>query len=101
MYAVIKTGGKQYRVETGNKITVEKMEEEVGKSVTISEVLATSDGSSLKLGADIGKIAVTAKVLEHKRDETKYKFKKNRRHNYRRKVGHRQHHTVLEITAIG
>ncbi|HEY8963959.1 MAG TPA: 50S ribosomal protein L21 [Alphaproteobacteria bacterium] len=101
MYAVIKTGGKQYRVAKGNKITVEKIDAEVGKSVTISDVLATSDGSALKVGADVGKVAVTAKVLEHKRDETKYAFKKNRRHNYRRKVGHRQHHTVLEITAIG
>ena len=101
MYAVIKTGGKQYRVEKGSKISVEKLDAEVGKSVTISDVLATSDGKAVKMGADLGKIAVTAKVLEHYRDETKYKFFKNRRHNSRRKVGHRQNHTVIEITAIG
>ena len=59
-YAVIKTGGKQYRVAKGAKITVERLEEEVGKSITISDVLAMSDGSSLKLGADIGKATVTA-----------------------------------------
>ena len=101
MYAVIKTGGKQYRVAKGNKITVEKIEAEVGKSITISEVVALSDGSSLKMGADLGKASVTAKVVEHNRDDTVIIFKKNRRHNYRRKNGHRQHHTVLEITAIG
>ena len=101
MYAVIKSGGKQYRVAKGAKITVERLEEEVGKSITISDVLAVSDGNALKFGADIAKATVTATVVEHNRDATVLIFKKNRRHNYRRKNGHRQHHTVLEITAIG
>lgn len=87
MFAVIKTGGKQYHVAKGDKVTVEKLETEAGKTVDLTCMLKG------------GK--VTAKVVEHGRNEKVIIFKKKRRHNYRRKKGHMQHHTVLEITNIG
>lgn len=99
MYAVIKTGGKQYRVAVGQKVRVEKIDAEVGATVTISDVLAVGEGSTLKTAAGLG--AVTATVVAHDRDDTVLIFKKKRRHNYRRKNGHRQHHTMLQITKIG
>lgn len=87
MFAVIKTGGKQYHVSKGDKITVERLEDEVGKILSLTDVLAGG--------------AVSAKVVAHNRGDKVIIFKKKRRHNYRRKKGHMQHHTVLEITAIG
>lgn len=97
MHAVVKTGGKQYRVAKGDKIRVEKLEVEAGKSVTLSDVVMVGDkvGAPLVAGA-----SVTAKVVEHDRDDKVIIFKKKRRHNYRRKKGHMQHRTVLEITDI-
>lgn len=86
MFAVIKTGGKQYHVQKGDKITVEKLTDEAGKN--------------LKLDCMLNGVAVTAKVVEHNRGDKVIIFKKKRRHNYRRKKGHMQHHTVLEITDI-
>lgn len=97
MFAVVKTGGKQYRVTKGDKIRVERLEAEAGKSLTLSEVVMVGDkvGAPLVSGA-----SVQATVIAHDRDDTVLIFKKKRRHNYRRKNGHRQHHTVLEITDI-
>jgi large subunit ribosomal protein L21 len=86
MFAVIKTGGKQYHVQKGDKITVEKLTDEAGKSLTLTDML---NGKS-----------VTAKVLKHGRNDKVIIFKKKRRHNYRRKKGHMQHHTVLEIMNV-
>jgi len=97
MYAVVKTGGKQYRVAQGDKITVERIEAEEGATVTLSDVLAVGGkiGAPLVAGA-----SVTAKVIEQGRADKVIIFKKKRRHNYRRKNGHRQLETTLEVTEI-
>ena len=87
MFAVIRTGGKQYHVQKGDKITVEKLADEAGKEVKLTCMLS-------------GK-AVTTKVVEHNRGDKVIIFKKKRRHNYRRKKGHQQHHTVLEVVSVG
>ena len=101
MYAVIKTGGKQYRVAEGDILEVEKLEVEAGKSVTIKEVLLVGENGSAKVGAPlVSGASVTATVLDQKKDKKVIIFKKKRRQNYRRKNGHRQRHTVLKITAI-
>jgi len=101
MYAVIKTGGKQYRVAKGDKIRVEKLDGEAGKTVTLSDVVMVSDGTAVKTGAPmVAGASVKAKVIAQTRNDTVTVFKKKRRHNYRRKNGHRQHQTVLEITDI-
>lgn len=101
MFAVIRTGGKQYKVEKSDKIQVEKLEGKEGSTVTIDDVLILSDGKSPKIGAPTVKGAsVVAKVVEHVRSPKIVVFKKKRRQNYRRKAGHRQNLTVLEITDI-
>ncbi|HEV2099904.1 MAG TPA: 50S ribosomal protein L21 [Stellaceae bacterium] len=102
MYAVIRTGGKQYRVAKDDVIFVEKLAGEPGSSVTLDEVLMLGgEGQEAKAGAPlIAGASVTAKVLEHKLDDKVLVFKKRRRHNYRRKNGHRQAMTVLRITGI-
>lgn len=102
MYAVIRTGGKQYRVAKDDVIFVEKLTGEPGSSVTLDEVLILGDeGKEAKAGAPlIAGAAVTAQVLEHKLGDKVLVFKKRRRHNYRRKNGHRQAMTVLRITGI-
>ena len=101
MYAVIKTGGKQYRVEKGDKLKVEKLDAEAGKSVTLDEVVMVSDGKTVTTGAPmVAGASVKATVLEQMRNKKIVIFKKKRRHNYRRKAGHRQHQTVIEITDI-
>lgn len=101
MFAVIRTGGKQYKVEKNDKIQVEKLEEKEGATVTIDDVLMLSDGKTPTVGAPTVKGAkVTAKIVEHVRSSKIVIFKKKRRQNYRRKAGHRQNLTVLEITDI-
>lgn len=101
MFAVIRTGGKQYKVEKNSKIQVEKLEEKEGANVTIDDVLMLSDGKTPKVGNPLVSGAkVTAKVVEHVRSPKIVVFKKKRRQNYRRKAGHRQNLTVLEITDI-
>ena len=97
MHAVVKTGGKQYRVAKGDKITVERLTDEAGKSIVLTDVIMVGDkvGTPLVAGAK-----VTATVVEHNRDDKVIIFKKKRRHNYRRKKGHMQQRTVLEITDI-
>lgn len=97
MHAVIRTGGKQYRVTKGDQIRVERLTDEAGKNITISDVVMVGDkvGNPTVAGA-----SVTAKVVEHDRDDKVIIFKKKRRHNYRRKGGHKQHRTVLEIIDI-
>lgn len=97
MFAVIRTGGKQYKVAQGDIIEVEKLEGEAGDKISIDEVLFV-DG---KVGAPLVKGAtVAAELLKQKRDDKIIIFKKKRRQNYRRKKGHRQHLTVLKITDI-
>jgi large subunit ribosomal protein L21 len=101
MFAVIKTGGKQYRVAKDDVIAVEKLPAEAGASVELGEVLMLSDGGAVEIGAPLVKGAkVTAEVVEQTRGNKIIVFKKKRRKNYRRKKGHRQDLTVLKITAI-
>jgi large subunit ribosomal protein L21 len=98
MFAIVRTGGKQYRVAAGDKITVEKLAGSVGDSVTLSDVLLAGDGGELKSTAGL---TVAAEIVAQGKGEKVIVFKKKRRHNYRRKNGHRQQLTLLRITAIG
>ncbi len=101
MFAVIKTGGKQYCVEEGNIIKVEKLKGESGDKITFDEVLMAGEGSKVTVGSPTVKGAsVAAEILEQARADKIIVFKKKRRHNYRRKKGHRQHITVLRVTGI-
>ncbi len=101
MYAVFKTGGKQYRASTGDVIKVEKIEAEKGATVELDQVLMVGEGEDVKVGTPYlkgGKVAVTV-VDQGRRDKIKViKFK--RRKNYRRLMGHRQYFTQIEITSI-
>ncbi len=100
-YAVIRTGGKQYRVTPDAVLAVEKLEAEPGATVTFHEVLMLGGEGSLVIGAPtVAGASVTATVLEQRRGDKVIIFKKKRRQNYRRKKGHRQHETVLRIAAI-
>ena len=101
MFAVIKTGGKQYKVAENDVILVEKLEVEAGQDVTFDQVLMVGQDANLKVGAPLVQGAsVVAKVLDQTQADKVLIFKKNRRHNYRRKRGHRQLQTVLRITGI-
>jgi large subunit ribosomal protein L21 len=101
MLAFISTGGKQYRVAPDDLITVEKLEGEPGATLQMPEVLMVGDGDSVSTGSPLLDGAlVSATLVEHKRADKILVFKKKRRHNYRRKKGHRQHQTVLRITEI-
>ena len=97
MYAVIKTGGKRYKVATGDVVKIEKMAGEEGKEVIFNEVLALDEtvGTPLVSGA-----SVKALVVKQAKDAKVIIFKKKRRHNYRRKNGHRQFVTLVKITDI-
>jgi large subunit ribosomal protein L21 len=98
MFAVVRTGGKQYRVAPGDKIVVEKLEGNAGDKVTLGEVLLAGEGSSLK---STDGLTVAAEIIAQAKADKVTVFKKRRRHNYRRKKGHRQQHTILKIVAIG
>jgi large subunit ribosomal protein L21 len=101
MFAVIRTGGKQYKVAKDDVIRVEKLEGEPGATVELTEVLAVGEGADARTGTPlVSGAAVSATVLEQKKGEKVIIFKKRRRHNYRRKNGHRQLMTVLKITEI-
>ena len=101
MFAVIRTGGKQYRVTPDAVLTVEKLDAEAGATVTFQDVLAVSTEAGLTIGAPlVAGATVTATVVEHNRGDKVLIFKKRRRQNSRRKNGHRQHQTVLRISAI-
>ncbi len=101
MYAVIRTGGKQYRVAQGDKLRVEKLLGDVGTSVTFDEVLLVGEGDGIKLGQPlVAGAKVEAKITAQDRDKKIIVFKFRRRKNYRRKAGHRQPFTALEITNI-
>jgi large subunit ribosomal protein L21 len=98
MFAIVRTGGKQYRVAPGDKIVVEKLDGNAGDSITLSDVLLAGDGSDLK-GTD--GLTVAAEIVAQAKGEKVVVFKKRRRHNYRRKKGHRQQHTILRIVSVG
>jgi large subunit ribosomal protein L21 len=94
----VRTGGKQYRVAPGDKIVVEKMDGNAGDKITLGEVLLAGEGSSLK---STDGLTVAAEIIAQAKGDKVTVFKKRRRHNYRRKQGHRQLHTILRIVAIG
>lgn len=101
MYAVVKAGGRQVRVEPGQTVRVDKMEAETGQAITLDQVLLVKDGDQLKAGAPLLEGAtVTATVVEQGRAKKIIVFKKKRRQGYQKKQGHRQDYTALKITAI-
>jgi large subunit ribosomal protein L21 len=101
MYAVIKTGGKQYRVAAGEKIKVEQIAAEVGQEITIDQVLAVGNGAELKVGTPLvdGATVVATVVAQGKHDKVRI-FKMRRRKHYQKRQGHRQTFTELEIKAV-
>ena len=101
MFAVIKTGGKQYLVQAGDKIKVEKLDEKEGKEITFSDVLLTGKDGKVEIGAPLVKGAkVTAKVLVQGKGEKLIIFKYKPKKRYKRKIGHRQTFTELEILSV-
>jgi large subunit ribosomal protein L21 len=94
MFAIVRTGGKQYRVAAGDKIVVDRMDGEAGARIALGDVLFTSEGSAKGL-------TVAAEIIAQAKAEKVIVFKKKRRHNYRRKNGHRQQHTILKIISVG
>ncbi len=98
MFAIVRTGGKQYRVAAGDKIAVEKLPGNAGDAVSLDDVLLAGDGGEIK---DAKGLVVSAEIIAQERGEKVIVFKKRRRHNYRRKQGHRQSLTLLRITAVG
>ena len=97
MFAIVRTGGKQYRVAAGDKIVVEKMAGNAGDTVSLGDVLFAADGSEAKAVAGL---AVSAEIIAQAKADKIIVFKKKRRQNYRRKNGHRQDLTVIRITDI-
>ena len=101
MYAVVKTGGKQYRVSAGEKLRIEQIGAEIGQEIVLDQVLLVADGEAVKLGAPlVSGATVKAKVLGHGRGEKVHIFKMRRRKHYRRSQGHRQNYTEIEILGI-
>ena len=98
MFAIVRTGGKQYRVAPGDKIVVEKLAGNAGDSVDLTDVLLAGEGSDLKSTSGL---TVAAEIIAQAKGDKVTVFKKRRRHNYRRKAGHRQQHTILRIVSIG
>lgn len=98
MFAVVRTGGKQYRVAAGDKIAVEKLAGEAGETITLGDVLLAGDGGEVK---DAKGVVVSAEIIAQAKSEKVVVFKKRRRHNYRRKNGHRQQMTLLRIVSVG
>ena len=101
MYAVIETGGKQYKVGLGDRLKVEKLAVKEGESVDISRVLMITEGDQITFGKNASDKPVKAKVLGHGRGKKIKVFKKKRRKGYRRTQGHRQDFTEIEIIGIG
>ncbi|HZF95171.1 MAG TPA: 50S ribosomal protein L21 [Allosphingosinicella sp.] len=98
MFAIVRTGGKQYRVAAGDKIVVEKLAGDAGDTITLGDILLAGDGGELR---STDGLTVSAEIVAQAKADKVIVFKKRRRHNYRRKKGHRQQHTILRITAIG
>ena len=98
MFAVVRTGGKQYRVAPGDKIVVEKLDGNAGDSISLTDILLAGEGSDLK---SLEGLVVSAEIIAQAKADKVTVFKKRRRHNYRRKAGHRQQHTILRIVSIG
>jgi len=101
MYAVIQTGGKQYRVEQGEVLRVEKLAGDAGSKITFETLLFADDGGSVRIGQPkVAGVSVDAEIVEQGRGKKIIIFKYKRRKSYRRKAGHRQPFTALKITAI-
>lgn len=101
MYAVIKTGGKQYRVAQGEKLKVEQIPADIGQEISLDQVLSVGEGESLKVGTPlVAGAVVTAKVLAHGRHDKVKIFKMRRRKHYQKRQGHRQNYTLIEIVNI-
>ena len=101
MYAVIKTGGKQYRVVAGEKLKVEQIPADVGSEITIDQVLMVGEGESVKIGTPlVSGASVKATVVSHGRHDKIRIFKMRRRKHYQKRQGHRQNYTELRIEAI-
>jgi large subunit ribosomal protein L21 len=98
MFAIVRTGGKQYRVAAGDKIAVEKLSGEAGDKISLGDILLAGEGDKV---ADLNGLLVSAEIIAQERGEKVIVFKKRRRHNYRRKQGHRQSLTLLRILAVG
>jgi len=98
MFAVVRTGGKQYRVAAGDKIAVEKLAGEAGETITLDDVLLAGDGGEVK---PTDGLVVSAEIIAQAKSEKVIVFKKRRRHNYRRRNGHRQQMTLLRILSVG
>lgn len=98
MFAIVRTGGKQYRVAAGDKIAVEKLAGEAGDVIALSDILLAGDGGESK---DLAGVVVSAEIIAQAKADKVVVFKKKRRHNYRRKIGHRQQHTILRILGVG
>ncbi len=100
-FAVIETGGKQYKVSAGQKIKVEKLKAKEGENFIFDKVLLAADGESVEIGAPyISGKTIEAKVLKQARDKKKIVFKYHSKTRYRKKKGHRQHYTEIEIGKI-
>jgi large subunit ribosomal protein L21 len=101
MYAIIKTGGKQYKVAAGEKLKVEKLTADIGSEILIDQVLLVGAGDGVKVGTPlVSGASVKAKVLAHGRNDKVQIFKMRRRKHYQKHQGHRQSYTELEITGI-
>ena len=101
MYAVIKTGGKQYRVASGEKLKIEQITADVGAEIVIDEVLMVADGEKVALGTPrVAGASVKAKIVSHGRGDKVHIFKMRRRKHYRKSQGHRQNYTEIEILGI-
>ena len=101
MYAVIKNGGKQYRVSNNQVVKLEKLSGEVGEKIKFDDIIALSDGNEINVDkASLDNLTVSAEILEQKKDKKIIIFKKKRRQNYRRKNGHRQQVTVVRILDV-
>ena len=94
MFAIVRTGGKQYRVAAGDKIVVDRMDGEAGARIALGDVLFASEGA-------VKGLTVAAEIIAQAKADKVIVFKKKRRHNYRRKNGHRQQHTILKIISVG
>ena len=102
MYAIIETGGKQYKVQNGDQLRVEKLEAEAGSTVVFDKVLAAGEGSDIKVGTPyLEGLTVEGTVVESGKGDKVIIFKYKAKKDYRKKQGHRQPYTLVEITAIG
>ena len=100
-YAVIRTGGKQYRVSPGELLRVELLPGDKGSDITFSEVLLTANEGAVQVGTPlVSGVTVSARIVEHDKEKKIIVFKKKRRKNYSRKQGHRQHFTAVQIKTI-